>query len=56
MVGKRRAGRTIVYLLEFLVFEDGGKRVIESITHRAESVEAAQNYARSVLKKRDDSR
>jgi hypothetical protein len=40
----------VVYLLEFLVFEDGGKRVIESMTHRAESVGAAQNYARSVLK------
>jgi hypothetical protein len=40
----------VVYLLEFLVFEDGGKRVIESVTHRAKSVGDAQNYARSILK------
>ena len=40
----------MVYLLEFLVIEGGGKRVIYQTTYRAKSVERASHHAKSVMK------
>jgi hypothetical protein len=51
MVFMRRVGRTVVYLLEFLVFEgEGNKRVIDRMTRHANTIDEARNHARTVLK------
>jgi hypothetical protein len=43
-------GAHVVYVLEFLVFDSAGKRLLDSMTHRAKSVEHAKNYAKSVMR------
>jgi hypothetical protein len=40
----------VVFVLEFLMFDGDGKRVIERMTYRAKTVNAAQNHAGTVLK------
>jgi hypothetical protein len=43
-------GAHVVYVLEFVVYDNTGKRVLDRVTHRARSVEHAINYAKSVMK------
>jgi hypothetical protein len=50
IVRSRRAGAHVVFVLEFLVFEDDGRRVIERMTRRAESVDQARRHATSIMK------
>jgi hypothetical protein len=40
----------MVFVLEFLIFNGDGRRVIEKMTHRAKSVDQVRHHAASIMK------
>jgi hypothetical protein len=40
----------VVYVFEFFIVEDGGRRRLDRIAHRAKSVGEAKDRARAILK------